>query len=114
MVELKPGVSLRGIQPQMAIAAQIMEALLWDRWGFPCVITSGSEGHHMEASLHYRGLALDFRLQGDSGQQEIITGQIANALGAEFDVVYEPVAGGKYGGPCWHVEWDPKSPPSLR
>lgn len=60
-MKIKPGVELRGIQPQMAIAALIAQEVYIEE-ASELMITSGVEGQHMATSLHYKGLALDLRM----------------------------------------------------
>lgn len=98
-MELKLGVSVRGLQPQMALAALVAEGI-YVRLGHPCVITSGSDGKHMDTSLHYKGLALDFRLPGMPPTNFLCVQLLKTALGAEYDVVLED--------DHVHVEHDPK------
>lgn len=60
MIRLKPGVSLKHLTPQGAALLSIV-ASCFEELGFVCVVTSGSDGTHSPASLHYTGNALDFR-----------------------------------------------------
>lgn len=89
---MKPGVDLRGIQPQMAIAALIAERL-YAAHGAELMITSGVEGQHMVGSLHYKGLAIDLRLPDWPANNPItastVVSGLRSSLGAQFDVVLE-------------------------
>jgi hypothetical protein len=103
-MRIKKGVDLSKIQPQMSIAAQVVEDCYG---GYDCTITSGCEWveHRREDSLHYSGLALDFRLRNIPTEctRERIAERTRNALPDDYDVVLS----GK-NAPCLHVEWDPK------
>ncbi len=102
-MKIKSDVDLRGLQPQMAIAA-IVAASVYAANGAELMITSGTEGTHMKGSLHYKGLALDLRLPGFSGEAatNLLVSNLRANLGPQFDVVLE--------GTHVHIEWDPKTP----
>ena len=102
---IKLGVDLRGLQPQMAIAYTIACQVYAKVTGNPyaCVITSGSDGKHGPNSLHYKGKALDLRI--NTIPQELLPTvhkELKWALGPQFDLVLEP--------DHFHVEFDPKEP----
>ncbi len=99
-MKIKSGVSLAELQPQMAIAVLVVESV-YQAMGTEAVITSGSDGQHMTGSLHYKGLALDFRISNLSvtSRAKLATSQITAALGEEFDVVLE--------ADHLHIEFDP-------
>jgi len=103
-MELKPGASLKGVQWQMFEAALVVECV-WQTYGFhECVITSGNDGKHMDTSLHYKGLALDFRtwhIKPDSLVK--MAADVRAKLGLDYDVVIET--------DHLHVEFDPKTVP---
>ena len=75
--------------------------------GFTVVITSGNDGTHMEGSLHFKNLALDFRtghnweppLMSEEEAHEILE-ELKARLGIGFDVVLEK--------DHIHGEYDPK------
>lgn len=97
-MRIKPGVDIRGLQPQMAIAAVIAERV-YAAHGAELMITSGAEGQHMEGSLHYKGLAIDIRLPApDKIAADVLA--LRASLGAQFDVVLEK--------DHVHIEFDPK------
>jgi hypothetical protein len=100
---LKPGVDLRGLQPQLAIAYTIATFVYSMKAGQRCVITSCSDGKHGPNSLHYKGRALDLRtsnLRPEQVHPVFIT--LTEALGESFDVCLE--------ADHIHLEWDPKEP----
>ena len=110
MIRLKPGVRLKELQPQMALAAHVVDGVFYDFSILECWITSANDGRHSPTSLHYRdGLcrALDFRThQTDlDGREVALRNEVKARLGDDFDVVLEDV-----GGPNehLHVEYDPK------
>jgi hypothetical protein len=100
---IKPGVDLRGLAPQMAIAYCIALDVYREKVGAHCVITSGSDGKHGPNSLHYSGKALDLRTNSLRPEQvHPVYVSLKTALGTQFDVVLED--------DHIHVEFDPKEP----
>ena len=64
-------------------------------------LTSGIEGAHSPSSLHYRGLAWDFRLPIASvGTDKVIQALRMGLTAAYYDVLLE--------GDHIHIEYDPK------
>ena len=64
-------------------------------------LTSGIEGAHSPSSLHYRGLAWDFRLPSRaSDNDKVIQGLKMDLPVSYYDVVLE--------GNHIHIEYDPK------
>jgi hypothetical protein len=99
-VLLKAGVVALGMQAQMVRAA-IEVAKVYERFGVVCVMTSGVEGKHSAKSLHYQGLAADFRTRHVPNDQRAALRQaVSDALGPDFDVILERTH--------LHVEYDPK------
>jgi hypothetical protein len=99
---LKADVDLRGMQPQILVALIAAERIYQDI-GRNLMVTSVTDGKHMDGSLHYKGLAADFRTTADGLAPEtvrLITGKLKAALGPQFDVVVEV--------DHLHVEFDPK------
>ena len=71
-----------------------------------CIITSANDSTHSKRSLHYRGLALDFRTH--NVPRDKVTGlvlAVKNALGSEFDVLLEDF---KLPNEHLHIEHDPR------
>ena len=98
-MKLKEGASLEGVSWRMWTAA-IKAEPLWRKRGAELVITSGSDGKHGQNSLHYKGLALDFRIWNLGGAESDVLPELKAALGPEYDVVLE--------GDHFHVEYDPE------
>lgn len=108
-LHLKPGVSLSQadltLKPPILVALQIV-AGVYARHGISCVITSALDGKHKPGSLHYSGLALDFRTKNiPVSSKPAIIAEIAACLGKGFDVLLEwPGQDNEH----LHVEYDPK------
>ena len=103
--ELKPGVRLLGMVPQLPLAMNIVKEVYFE-YGYDHVITSIVEGVHSRASIHYNGGAFDNRTRHTSeGDRPKIRDECARRLGDDFDVVL--VEGDK---PHLHVEYQPKKP----
>lgn len=100
---IKPGVRVLGIRPEMVLAFVIIESVARRR-GWDVRLTSGIEGQHTRASLHYTGNAGDIGLPP---QPEAATAELREALGDDFDVVLEKDAPR---GPHIHIEFQPKAP----
>ena len=113
------GTSIRGIQPEMAIAHKIV-ADVFAEYNADCVITAGTDSKHKNSSRHYCGYALDFRIRTlEETNQEFaadirhdiwknrvqeVCEKIQARLGSEFDVINE------FERLHIHVEFDPKRP----
>jgi len=96
---VKPGVVL-GSMPEMEYARRIV-ARVYARFGYELTVTSGYEGSHDAASLHYKGLAEDYRTRDlRPGDVERIASEIRAMLGTDYDVIVETNH--------LHVEFDPK------
>lgn len=101
MLLIKDGVSLVGLNEVMRPVLIIVEEVLRDR-GYRTIITSGSEGEHSAASLHYYGKALDFRTRHiKEGHLPNIIALISDFLGICYDVVLEE--------DHLHIEYDPST-----
>lgn len=112
-LQIKPGVKLLGIRPELAIAAQVV-ASVFAGLGLDAIITSGIDGQHKRASAHYSGRALDFRIRHIPGYEQQKTAapmvvdiakEIAQALGDDFDALLEV--------DHLHIEYDPKLAPEV-
>ena len=98
-------VRLKGIQPELVMAAMIVEPL-FNFYGAQLVITAGTEVFdangeriHMVGSKHETGEALDFRSRDiDFALRGSLEGEVNDALGEEFDFIQE--------GNHFHLELD--------
>ncbi len=97
-MELKPGVRINGIRPELTVALMVTQIVLADR---PMVVTSVTDGKHSRGSLHYAGSAFDLRTR-DFGFSDttLIRDKLSAALGGDFDVVLET--------DHLHIEYQPK------
>jgi len=60
-VKTKLGVILTGVRPEIFFACGVAHAIHKDLFHTPLVVTSLLDGTHLPTSLHYKGLAADFR-----------------------------------------------------
>lgn len=106
MLNLKPGVKVGGLRPEMTLAALIVYSV-FDSFGLAAWVTSALDGKHKKGSLHSKGLALDFRTKHIPREHlhPLVT-SIKEALGPEFDVILE--SEGKTNEHV-HIEHDPKA-----
>ena len=89
MFELKPGVSLKGIKPEMAAALPAIAQVISEASVTP-VITSCTDGQHGRNSRHYVGLATDWRNRDiKKAMRPLVAQAIRDALGPEFNVLEE-------------------------
>ena len=94
MIKIKPGVSIVGIKPEIALAipiiASVYDSLGAPQQGYDLTITSGTEPGvpHKPDSLHWQGLAVDCRIKNvQKFLHQELADKLADALGAEFDVI---------------------------
>jgi hypothetical protein len=90
---------------EMRYAAQVV-ARVWQQHGFTATLTSGLDGEHKDDSLHYSGLATDWRTKNLPAitKQQMIA-EVADILGRDYDVLIE------YAGTPnehMHIEYDPR------
>jgi len=89
-VILKPGVRIRGTQPEILLGLQIIEPLFVAR-AVVLVVTSLNDGEHMPASLHYLGLAADLRSRElTRDQQRELVREARQRLGECYELILEP------------------------
>ncbi len=89
----------------MLIALQVVEEA-FGGFGLDTTITAGSDGLHKDGSLHYKGLALDFRTKDGAGLQKGIAQTVKARLEqAGYDVIFEGIG---TENEHLHVEYDPK------
>ncbi len=105
MLKFKFGVKLDALQPQMVLAVIVIEAV-YSKYGYDCFITSANDSSHKAGSLHYKGRALDFRLNSlKKEDREKVVGDVAVFLGEDYDILHEsPDTANEH----LHVEYDPK------
>ena len=86
-MQLKQGVILCGLDIRMR-RVLIAADRIWHSLGQELVVTSGLDGVHSAGSLHYYGLALDFRTRYFSPDEaEAAAAVLQETLGEKFDVV---------------------------
>lgn len=96
-MEIKPGVRINGIKPELLFGLMVAESVYKDN-DSRLVVTSIMDGSHMEGSLHYVGHAANLRKPLDQSSREIAI-QLGEQLGPQWDVVLEPTH--------IHIEFDP-------
>ena len=79
-VQIKDGVIISGLDIRMRDVL-IKADSVWKTYGEELVVTSGLDGVHSAGSLHYYGLALDFRTRYFTAQ---IRAKVADDLQAEL------------------------------
>ena len=100
MLRFKDGVSVTFTEP----VNRILEAAeyTFQAHGYSCVCTAGTDGKHMEGSLHYKALAVDLRSRHVAADAlPKIVDELKARLGKDFDVILE--------GDHIHAEHDPKT-----
>lgn len=101
-LEIKEGVTLLGLVPQMLVALMVVERA-FELVQVDCVITAGNDGSHSETSEHYAGRALDFRTRTvDPGMLKSFASAIQQRLGRDFFVLLE--------ADHLHVHYKPQRP----
>lgn len=99
-LQIKPGVRVRGLSPEIMLAITIAQAS-YERCGEESMtITSLTDGKHSDRSLHYCGDAVDLRLPLDPDVIPVLVNFLKVRLGESYDVVLEK--------DHIHVEFDPK------
>ena len=99
---LKETVTRQGVQPQIFYAIGVAECVYREA-GFACIVTSLTDSHEdRPASLHNKGLAVDFRTRHLTPEAKFkIAGSLKAILDPQgYDVVME--------ANHIHVEFDPK------
>ena len=88
-MKIKEGVIMAGLQLEMRPVLKAADRL-WKQYGQELVVTSALDGTHSAGSLHYYGLALDFRTRYFvNGVAYEISEVLQEALGPDFRVLYE-------------------------
>ena len=96
---IKHGVSIKLLQPQILLGYIIVKGI-FQKHGYPCMITSGEDGKHSPNSFHYKGQAIDIRSRWvDSDRRIALLKECQEALGSNYDMVLEK--------DHYHLEYDP-------
>lgn len=103
MLELKPGVRLAGLRPEMLVALMAAERAFADL-GADLVITSALDGRHSPTSLHYTGCAVDLRTRDLSPR---------DARPSPSSCICWPMAASRRPGPCC-ARWAGRQRPATR
>lgn len=99
----KYGARLTEIQAIVCMVL-VVDQVLTER-GIRYELSSGLEGEHMRASLHFVGHANDWKLFNVSKEVGAdVRQEIGQRLGQDFDVLFDPDKS------VIHVEWQPKTP----
>ena len=100
MIHFKEGVKFEGVQPVLWDGL-LTVAVVYHTCGYPLVVTSLTDGQHMEGSLHYVGKAADLRTRHlKVNDVPVVVRALKVALGQGWDVVLE--------GDHIHIEFQPK------
>lgn len=100
-MKIKPGANIEGIDIRMR-PALVYADKIWRELGRleGVTVTCGMDGEHSAGSLHYYGLALDFRTHYFSVEETVQAAvQLEDSLGSDYDVIVH--------GSHIHVEFDP-------
>ena len=100
MISIKPGARIRGLRPEAWAAVDIAYSLFRDAGVADLMVTDGTGGQHKPGSRHYVGLAVDIGIRDVGALAPTLRSKIADALGADYDVVLEATH--------IHIEHDPK------
>ena len=104
MLVFKPGVDIRGLQPEMALGMLCLYTqLLPHSTDGKIVITSGTDGKHKINSLHYLGLAVDVRIWNIEQIENVVEAIKEDLPG--FDLVLHRTH--------LHMEYQPKKPLNM-
>lgn len=87
------------VRPEIISARNII-AGIWRQYGYTLTVTSGTDSVHSSNSLHYQGLAEDYRTSGiPTTTLNSMLVQVRLKLGNRYDVILE--------SDHLHVEYDP-------
>jgi len=105
MILIKSGVRISKLRGPM-VAGWMIVAECFEAFGYDCTVTSGEDGTHLSQSLHYDGLALDFRTHHvERSDLDPLLDRIAKSLGDGYDWVLEQR---DKANEHLHVEYDPR------
>ncbi len=86
-MNIKKGVSLQGLKPEILIALMIAEQI-WVDSKRELVITAGTDGKHSKTSRHYIGMAVDLRTRYfTAAVKKSVVKALKRSLGIEYIVV---------------------------
>jgi hypothetical protein len=98
-MNLKPGVDMNGVQPEILEACAKIHHLMEATGRF--TLTACLDGKHKEGSLHYKGFAVDIRSKHiPEEKKDSVLAAIKATLGRDYDVILEATH--------IHLEYDPK------
>lgn len=90
---MKEGTDAKGIRPELLVGLMAAAFTYASVAGVPCVVTALLNGTHMSGSLHYKGLAADFRVPSRFGcppdTDEKVRTVLAENLGVQWVVLLE-------------------------
>lgn len=90
MINVKSGVDIRGICPELLFGIMVCDGVFSDL-NQRFTITSVKDGQHMNKSLHCVGLAFDIRIFDlRKCHPSVVVLRLSEALGSQFQVVAEP------------------------
>jgi hypothetical protein len=99
-MQLKAGVKLSGVRPELVLALGIAAEIYQKYFSTVMTVTSVKDGSHRSGSKHYIGCAADLRIWGLEGRVTAVVDALRASLGEDFDVVPE--------GDHIHLEFAPK------
>lgn len=107
MIQLKPGARILGLTSEILFGIIVVESVYRDNGISNCVVTHVTDGAHSVGSHHYKGCAFDLRTHNipDTDTRARIHGQLKEALGEDFDVLWESR---NTPNEHFHIEFDPK------
>ncbi|MBX9777780.1 MAG: conjugal transfer protein TraG N-terminal domain-containing protein [Xanthobacteraceae bacterium] len=106
-VGIKPGVDISSLDKRMAPAITVVANQSRSLGLTAPTITSGTDGRHMDGSLHPAGRGLDFRGNNLTlTQGYALQAGVRRALGPDYDVKFETFADSSRNH--LHAEYDPK------
>ena len=103
-MNLKPGVDMNGVQPEILDACAKIHHLMEGTGEF--TLTACLDGKHKQGSKHYTGEAVDIRSKHiPDAQKDSVLAAIRATLGRDYDVLLE---GRGTANEHFHVEADAK------
>lgn len=98
-MNIKPGVDMNGVQPEILEACAKIHHLMEGTGQF--TLTACMDGKHKTGSLHYKGFAVDIRSKHIPAEKKAaVLAAIKATLGKDYDVILEATH--------FHVEYDPR------